>query len=264
MLNAATAVLYSGIRGPRLGGRGGGGLGHLGSFLVHAASGTSSGKLSPPCSGASPPWAPWQRSCSSAQGCTSPSAGSCAAAAPNAPTNLSAADPATGNPAQRTTAQCLGYSAGRCASSRPDRRPLNVGRKHRGQDRVWSTTRRAGPAARVGGTPASSGRYMAGLPKITSTQHREEPVTCENVNSVTSHPARPVTARRWGCGGTAALVGSRPSGWVPGGSWRDCYRPTGVPGRAGPIIGTGHRYRHGKSSQRPSRLPHQDSAGGRR
>ena len=37
MLNAATAVLYSGIRGPRLGGRGGGGLGHLGSFLVHAA-----------------------------------------------------------------------------------------------------------------------------------------------------------------------------------------------------------------------------------
>ncbi len=37
MLDAATAALYSGIRGPRLGGRGGGGLGHLGSFLVHAA-----------------------------------------------------------------------------------------------------------------------------------------------------------------------------------------------------------------------------------
>ena len=40
-----------------------------------------------------------------------------------------------------TTAQRLGYSAGRCASSRPDRRPLNVRRKHKGQDRVWSTTR---------------------------------------------------------------------------------------------------------------------------
>jgi len=37
VLNAAAAVLYGGIRGPRLGGHGGGGVGHLGSFLVHAA-----------------------------------------------------------------------------------------------------------------------------------------------------------------------------------------------------------------------------------
>ncbi len=99
MLNAATAVLYSGIRGPRLGGRGGGGLGHLGSFLVHAAIWHIVGQAVGTVFRRFPALAPWQRSCSSAQGCTSPSAGSGAAAAPNALTNLSAAAPATGNPA---------------------------------------------------------------------------------------------------------------------------------------------------------------------
>jgi len=103
MLNAATAALYSGIRGPRLGGRGGGASVTWARSCSRPRSGTSSGKLSAPCSGASPPSAPWQRSCSPAQVCTSPSAGSGnAAAAPNAPTNLSAAAPATGNPSAIT------------------------------------------------------------------------------------------------------------------------------------------------------------------
>ena len=45
-------------------------------------------------------------------------------------------------------------------------------------------------AAPARGTPASSGWYVAGLPKITNTQHPKEPVTCGNANSVTSQPDR--------------------------------------------------------------------------
>jgi len=124
MLNAATAALYSGIRGPRLGGRGGGGLGHLGSFLVYAAIWHIVGQAVAtvfrrfPALGALAAFllvgaglffaVRWLLRCR------------------NAPTNLSAAAPATGTQRHQTTAQRLGYSAGRCASSRPDRRPLNV------------------------------------------------------------------------------------------------------------------------------------------
>ncbi len=102
-----------------------------------------------------------------------------------------------------TTAQRLGYSAGRCASSRPDRRPLKRAPQaqrsgscleHNSHSlSAWADAPTGAPvpsAAPARGTPASSGWYVAGLPKITNTQHPKEPVTCGNANSVTSQPDR--------------------------------------------------------------------------